>query len=79
VVLGIVGRTGKEALASIFRFEEREGRIARIRTYAFCPETVRAVAEQRGMLAWTGLYRAPTPAPGESWPDAVHPRQEGAR
>jgi RNA polymerase sigma-70 factor (ECF subfamily) len=78
VALGIVGRAGREALASIFRFEEREGKIARIRSYAFCPETIRAVAEQHGMLAWTGLYRAPTPAPGTSWPDAVHPRQAGA-
>jgi RNA polymerase sigma-70 factor (ECF subfamily) len=75
VALSIVGRDGREALSSIFRFEEHEGRIARIRTYSFCPETIRAVAEQLEMLAWTGIYRAPTPAPGRSWPDAVHPRR----
>jgi RNA polymerase sigma-70 factor (ECF subfamily) len=79
VALSIVGRAGREALASIFRFEEREGRIARIRTYSFCPETVRSVAEDLGMLAWTGIYRAPTPAPGARWPDAVHPRRSEPR
>jgi RNA polymerase sigma-70 factor (ECF subfamily) len=79
VALSMVGRDGREALASIFRFDEREGRIARIRTYSFCPETIRAVADDLGVLAWTGLHRAPTPAPGESWPDAVHPRQARPR
>lgn len=59
----------------IFRFEGREGKIARIRGYRFCPETLPAVAEDLDMLEWTGMYRAPTPAPGESWPTAVHPRQ----
>ena len=75
VALRIVGRGGREALSSIFRFEERDGRIARLRSYSFCPETVRAVAEELGMLAWTGIYRAPTPAPGERWSEPVHPRQ----
>jgi RNA polymerase sigma-70 factor (ECF subfamily) len=77
MALWIVGRDGREALGSIFRFEEEEGQIARIRSYAFCPETVRSVAEDLGMLAWTGIYRAPTPAPGEEWPAPVHPRQAG--
>jgi RNA polymerase sigma-70 factor (ECF subfamily) len=62
-------RWGSEALEAVFRFEEQEGRIARIRAYAFCPETMRAVGEALGVRVLTGLYRAPTPAPGASWPD----------
>ena len=58
-----------EELISFFRFEEREGRIARIRSYMFCPETVREVGERLGLPVLTGLYRAPTPAPGEEWPE----------
>ena len=50
------------------RFDECEGRIARIRSYGFCPDTIRVIAESLGCPAWTGLYRAPTPAPGEDWP-----------
>jgi len=79
VALTIVGRDGLEALAGIVRFEEREGKIARIRNYSFCPETVRAVAEDLDMRAWTGIYRGPTPAPGESWSHEVHPRQREQR
>ncbi len=78
VALSIVGRDGREALASIFRFEEREGKIARC-GYSFCPETVRAVAEDLGMLAWTGIYRAPTPAPRERWPADVRRRIRAGR
>lgn len=69
VALSIVGRDGREALSSVFRFTESDGRIASVRTYSFCPDTVRAVAELLGMAAWTGIYRAPTPAPGREWPD----------
>jgi RNA polymerase sigma-70 factor (ECF subfamily) len=64
----------EEALTSIFRFEEREGRIARIRSYAFCPETMRAVGAILGVRVLTGLYRAPTPAPGVDWPEAPSAR-----
>jgi hypothetical protein len=38
--------------------------IARLRGYAFCPETMRAVGERLGLRVRTGLYRYPTPAPG---------------
>jgi len=67
VLLWFVTRRGKEALEVVFRFEEEEGRIARLRTYAFCPETMRAVGEALGVKVRTGLYRAPSPAPGEYW------------
>lgn len=40
---------GKETLASVMRFETEEGRIARIRVYAFCPDAVREVGAAKGM------------------------------
>lgn len=75
IVLGFCTYRGREeAITSIFRFEEREGRIARIRSYAFCPETMRAVGERLGVRVITGLYRAPTRAPGEDWLEPVAQR-----
>lgn len=65
VVVWFVTRKGREALEQIFRFEEREGKIASLRAYAFCPETMRAFADEIGVKVRTGLYRYPTPAPGE--------------
>jgi RNA polymerase sigma-70 factor (ECF subfamily) len=75
IVLGFRTYPGREeALTSVFRFDEREGRIARIRSYAFCPETIRAVGESLGLRVLTGLYRAPTPAPGAEWPEPASSR-----
>ena len=71
IVLLFATRWGSEALEVVLRFEEQDRRIARIRAYGFCPETVRAVGEALGVPVRTGLYRAPTPAPGASWPDPV--------
>lgn len=68
ILLWFVTRRGREALEVVFRFEEQDGRIARLRTYAFCPETMRAVGQALGVRVRTGLYRAPTPAPGAYWP-----------
>src|SRR5437016_1926863 len=76
IVLLFATRWGSEALEVIFRFEEQEGRIARIRAYGFCPETIRAVGEALGVRVLTGIYRAPTPAPGASWPDPDFPRSK---
>jgi hypothetical protein len=42
-----------------------DGRVARLRGYAFCPETMREVGAALGVPVRTGLYRYPTPAPGE--------------
>jgi RNA polymerase sigma-70 factor (ECF subfamily) len=67
VLLWLVTRRGREALEGVFRFEEEDGRIARLRTYSFCPETMRAAGEALGLRVRTGLYRAPTPAPGVYW------------
>ena len=69
VLLSFATRLGYEALEVIFRFEEHDGRIARIRAYGFCPETVRAVGEALELRVRTGFYRAPTPAPGARWPE----------
>lgn len=59
IVLYLVTRKGRESLMSVMRFEEREGRIARIRSYGFCPDTIRALGEELGLPVYTGLYRAP--------------------
>ena len=68
IVLAINTRHGTEALEVVFRIDEQDGRIARIRAYGFCPDTVRAVGEALGLPVRTGIYRAPTPAPGAYWP-----------
>lgn len=70
VVLGFATRRGREALEQIMRVEEQEGRIARLRGYAFCPETMREVGAALGLRVRTGLYRYPTPAPGKLYEDA---------
>jgi RNA polymerase sigma-70 factor (ECF subfamily) len=68
VVLGLRTYPGRaESLTTLFRFEEDAGSIARIRSYAFCPETLREVGTKLGLPVLTGLYRAPTPAPGKEW------------
>jgi RNA polymerase sigma-70 factor (ECF subfamily) len=67
LLLGFTTRRGREALEQVLRIEEVEGRIARLRGYAFCPETMREVGERLGLRVRTGLYRYPTPAPGRSY------------
>jgi RNA polymerase sigma-70 factor (ECF subfamily) len=62
ILLCFVTRLGYEALEVVFRFEEQDGRIARLRIYGFCPETMRAVGEARHVPVRTGFYRAPAPA-----------------
>jgi hypothetical protein len=61
-------RRGRETLEAVVRLEEEEeGRVARLRSYGFCPEVVRAVGEALGREVLTGLYRYPTPEPGRSY------------
>ncbi|MBM4385145.1 MAG: RNA polymerase sigma factor [Deltaproteobacteria bacterium] len=67
VALGFVTRRGREALEQVMRIDEHESRIARLRGYAFCPETMRAIGEELGIRVRTGLYRYPTPAAGEHY------------
>ncbi len=57
-------RWGGEALEAAVRLDEEDGRVSRLRSYGFCPETMRALAEALGHPVRTGLYRAPTPEPG---------------
>jgi len=64
ILLGFTTRRGREALEQVLRIEEVNGRIARLRGYAFCPETMREIGERLGLRVRTGLYRYPTPAPG---------------
>ncbi len=50
VVAGIYKTGGKEYLVSLIRFEEAEGKVARIINYAFCPDTLALAAEHLGLL-----------------------------
>ena len=59
IVLYFVTRKGPESLMAVMRLEEEAGRIARIRSYGFCPDTIRAIGEELGLPVHTGLYRAP--------------------
>jgi len=70
VALGFATRRGREGLEQVLRFQEDDGRIARIRGYSFCPETMREVGTMLGLRVRTGLYRFPTPAPGKTWEGA---------
>jgi len=60
-------RWGGEALEGVFRVAEEDGRIAQVRCYSFCPETMRAVAEHLDLPVRTGMYRYPTREPGVSY------------
>ena len=67
LILGFTTRRGREALEQVLRIEEIDGKIARLRGYAFCPETMREVGERLGLRVRTGLYRYPTAAPGKTY------------
>jgi RNA polymerase sigma-70 factor (ECF subfamily) len=43
-------------LAGLERFEEVDGRISRIVTYHFCPDTIAAVAREIGIKPWSNGY-----------------------
>jgi len=58
---------GGEALEAAVRLEEEDGQVSRLLSYGFCPETVREIGEALGHPVRTGIYRAPGPAPGESY------------
>lgn len=67
VVLCFATRRGREALEQVLRLDEVDGLVARLRGYAFCPETMREIGAALGLPVRTGLYRFPTPAPGRYW------------
>jgi len=59
IVLGFRTLDGVVGLNEIHRIEESEGRIARVRCYCFCPDTLRAVADRLGVPALRRPYRSP--------------------
>jgi RNA polymerase sigma-70 factor (ECF subfamily) len=59
IVLGFRTLGGVVGLNEIHRIEEADGRIARVRCYCFCPDTLRAVAERLGVPALKRPYRSP--------------------
>jgi RNA polymerase sigma-70 factor (ECF subfamily) len=59
VALGFRTLDGAEGLNEVHRLEVLEGRIARIRCYCFCPDTLRAVGEELGLPALRRPYRSP--------------------
>ncbi|HVN36726.1 MAG TPA: RNA polymerase sigma factor [Myxococcota bacterium] len=61
ILLHFHTRRGRESLDGVHRLEEEDGRVSRLRSYGFCPETVREVGEALGLPVLTGIYRAPTP------------------
>jgi RNA polymerase sigma-70 factor (ECF subfamily) len=67
IVLVFHTRKGQDYLEIVSRLEEEDGKIAALRSYGFCPEVIREIGEALGHKVNTGLYRYPTPAPGESY------------
>jgi len=59
LVLRLTTRHGSEALELVMRLDEVDGRVARIRGYGFCPETMREIAAALGHEVRTGAYRIP--------------------
>jgi RNA polymerase sigma-70 factor (ECF subfamily) len=59
VMLSFSTDTGQRMLQSVTRFEEVEGRIARIRAYYLCPETLAEVAGRLGLPLGRTAYRLP--------------------
>ena len=70
IVLCFATRKDVEALEQVLRVDEIDGRIARLRGYAFCPETMREIGAALGHEVRTGLYRVP------DFPDAAAPTKE---
>jgi len=61
IVLGYRTFDGVTGLNEVHRLEEVEGRIARIRCYCFCPDTLGALGEELGVPALKKPYRSPDP------------------
>lgn len=67
IVLGFMPLPDGRRPQGITRFEEEDGKIARIRSYCFSPELAAEVAEALGLEVGWIPYRFPTPAPGATW------------
>jgi hypothetical protein len=53
-------RANGQMFEEIWRLEEVDGRVSRIRDYCFCPETLEAFAEIFNVPVYTCGYRPPT-------------------
>ena len=60
VALGFRTLGGVEGINEVHRLEEEDGRIARIRCYCFCPDTLRLVGEHLSLPALRRPYRSPS-------------------
>ena len=67
IVLGFMPVPEGRLLQGITRFEEVDGRIARIRSYCFNPELAQEIADELGLKVGWIPHRFPTPAPGKAW------------
>jgi RNA polymerase sigma-70 factor, ECF subfamily len=54
-----VDGSAPEAVGNVLRVEQRDGRVARLRWYFFCPETVTEVAGRLGLPVRTHGYSGP--------------------
>ncbi|MEX2207991.1 MAG: RNA polymerase sigma factor [Myxococcota bacterium] len=59
MALGYRTLDGVEGINEVHRLEEVDGRIARIRCYCFCPDTLRLLGEHLGIQALDRRYRSP--------------------
>ena len=60
VVLGFRTLDGQEGLNEIHRLDVDDGKVARIRCYCFCPDSLRWVGEQLGLPVLQRRYRSPS-------------------
>jgi len=61
IVLGFRTLDGVDGLNEIHRIEAVDGKIARIRCYCFCPDTLAQVGDDLGLPALRRPYRSPDP------------------
>jgi RNA polymerase sigma-70 factor (ECF subfamily) len=59
IVVNLHGAPGASVLDGVLRFEEADGRVARIRSYSYCPETLAHVAADLGIRTSARRYHQP--------------------
>jgi len=69
LVLVFRTRNDKEALESVIRLGEEDGRIRELRAYSFCPELKREIARHFDVPVRGTSYRYPTPSDGKRYMD----------
>jgi len=57
IILFRTTETDRDVVTSMLRLEERDGAIARLRYYFFCPETLTEVCAELGLPVKTNGYR----------------------